>query len=55
MQSTTLPRSPKGDVSYHERGSPLGDQGGAVGDMHHGASGQLFSNAREVKKSRNPR
>jgi len=35
--------------SHDEGGSPLGDQGGAAGDMHHGASGQLFSNARELR------
>jgi len=38
MQSTTPPRSPKGDVkrtvSHHECGSPLGDKEGAVEELY---------------------
>ena len=54
MKSTTPPRSPKGDVSHHECGSSLGDKEGRSVDMHHGASGQLFSNARELRNRETP-
>ncbi len=56
MKSTTPPHSPKGEVSHHERGTPLGEKEGAVGmqGMHHGASGQLFSNARELRNRETP-
>ena len=49
MKANTPPHSPKGEVSHHERKSPLGDQGGVAGGMHFGAKGQLFSNARELR------